>query len=409
MHPILGRGSRPLVYLAGWLPIGGLLAILMAQQGVRWPLAFALALPLAEIFAFICLAAWYPSRANPLSGAGLWRVLANHLLAAVLSVVLWMLAALLWAVLLSKLAGWSDAVEVLGSQRTLLLGFGLLLYALAAGGCYLFLAFEASYEAERRALEAQRRQAVAGRELELARDIQKRLLPPSEHTEPGLRLAARNLAASTVAGDFYDYFRCPDGSFRVAVADVAGKGVAASLITATVKAILPLVAAERSVVETLSELNRRLAGQLDRREFVALALASWDPHRRRLELANAGLPDAYRLTADGRVEALEVPQPRFPLGLRQDLEYQSLEVELAEGDRVLLLTDGLPEASTRAAEPLGYEALETLLGEQLQSGVTTPGGWLDGLLEAVRRATESEPDDDWTALLLEPQRAENTS
>jgi hypothetical protein len=145
-----------------------------------------------------------------------------------------------------------------------------------------------------------------------------------------------------VAGDFYDVFRLSDGSLGLVVADVSGKGMGAALIMASVKAVLPLLAEGRSVRQTLAELNRKLSGELAPREFVALAHARYTPATGRFELANAGLPDPYRLRAGEEPEPLEVPGPRLPLGARASVAYESLEITLASGDRVLMLTDGRP-------------------------------------------------------------------
>ncbi|MCP3963430.1 MAG: serine/threonine-protein phosphatase [bacterium] len=411
MHPILGQRGRLLLYLAIWLPVGGLLSALVALLGQeKASAAVALAMPLALVYAFICLSSWYPSRGTPLSSANAWRVVTNHAAAAVISSCVWQLAVVGWASVLARLPLFAGAYIDRRQLVLLFFSFGLLLYLLSAAGSYLYIAFEASYEAEKRALEARKSEELAARELELARSLQRRLLPPAERSGKGFRLAARNLAAQWVAGDFYDYFRLPDGRLRIAVADVSGKGMSASLIMATVKAVLPLIAAERSVVEALRELNRKLAGELGDREFVALALAGYDPETGHLELANAGLPDPYLIHGDGRQEivdpegrkrnivAIEAPQPRLPLGLRAEVDYQSVEVELAEGDRVLFLTDGLPEALIAAGEPLGYEALVEFLA---QPRAEDTGQWLDELIELVRGATLDEQSDDWTALLLE--------
>lgn len=232
----------------------------------------------------------------------------------------------------------------------------------------------------------------AEKELELARSIQQRILPPTEISGDGYRIRAGNLPARFVAGDFYDVFQLPDGAVGVVVADVAGKGVGASLIMATVKTALPFLAAGRSVAETLREGNRRLRLRLESREFVALAYARYDPRTGAYELANAGLPDPYRVGANGPARAISAPGPRFPLGVRDEVAYESVGGVLAAGERLLLLTDGLPEAPTASGDPLGYEKFEALL-----SRAATP----EALFEAVRSATGPLLADDWTALVLE--------
>src|SRR6202158_4798823 len=249
----------------------------------------------------------------------------------------------------------------------------------------------------------------AEKELQLARELQGRLLPPPEIAGEGYRVAARNLAARLVAGDFYDSFLLPDGAVGVAVGDVAGKGMAAALIMASVKAMLPLIAAERSAADTLRELNRRLAAELAGREFVALAFARFEPAGGRIELANAGLPDPYLLAAGKPPAPQVVPGPRLPLGVRREVEYRSLALRLGPGDRLLLLTDGFAEAPTARGQPLGYGALASLLtagsdgGNRGDSGDggEAPLAWIDGLLDRVRDATQPALEDDWTALLLE--------
>ena len=396
MHPVLGHGSRLLLYLLVWLPVGILLAAMLRQGGAGWGVALALALPMALFCSFLCLGSWYPSRALPLGRAQLWRMAGTHGLGALLSSSLWLGFGWLWSSVLDRSSFFDQAQGLLRQQVLPVFAFGLLFYLLAAGASYLFLAVESSHAAERRALEAQQKEQLTARELELGRQLQARLLPPTSLREEAFRLTACNVPANVVAGDFYDYFRLPDGSWRFAVADVAGKGMAAGLITATVKAMLPLIAGERSVVETMGELNQRLKEQLGPREFVALLLASYDPSSRRLEVANAGLPDPYHLRSSGALEVIEVPQPRLPLGLREKLEYQRVEMRLDPGDRVLFLTDGLPEAPDPSGEPLGYEALAELLEEQL----TDSENWLETVLERIRVQVAEDQQDDWTVLLL---------
>lgn len=248
----------------------------------------------------------------------------------------------------------------------------------------------------RNSVERLKEAEFAEKELELARSIQQRILPPPELSGDGFHIAARNLAARFVAGDFYDFFRLPDGALGVVVADVAGKGMGASLIMATVKAALPFMAAERSVSETLREANRRIAPRLEPREFVALAYLRYEPETGAFALANAGLPDPYRVGAAGAARALSVPGPRFPLGVRPEVAYEEIRGELGVGERLVLVTDGLPEAPAADGGPLGYERFEALL-----PGAAGP----DALFSAVRAAVRPGLDDDWTALFLERRPA----
>ena len=165
----------------------------------------------------------------------------------------------------------------------------------------------------------------------------------------------------------------------------------ASLIMATVKAALPFLAAGRSVAETLREANRRIAPRLAPREFVALAYLRYEPDSGAFALGNAGLPDPYRVS-DGAAQVLSVPGPRFPLGVRAEVAYEEIRGTLAAGEKLVFVTDGLPEAPDPSGEPLGYVRFEALL-----PGAPDP----TALFAAVRAAAAPGLEDDWTAVYLE--------
>ncbi|MGE5233321.1 MAG: PP2C family protein-serine/threonine phosphatase [Acidobacteriota bacterium] len=237
----------------------------------------------------------------------------------------------------------------------------------------------------------------ADQELRTARDIQQRLLPPPAVEGPGYRVAARNLAAQVVAGDFYDIFPLDGEALGLAVGDVAGKGMGASLLMASVKAMLPLVASGRDAASALAELNRRLVPQLGPRQFVALCLVRYRPASGEFELANAGMPEPYLVGAGGASRPLPTPGTRLPLGLRSEVVYQGMVGHLGSGERLLLCSDGLPEAPTTNAEPLGYAAFEGLL-----VGLASPAeAAIDDLFARLEARARLPREDDWTALLLE--------
>ena len=269
--------------------------------------------------------------------------------------------------------------------------------AIAAG--FAFYSFDVVRNRLEKSVARLKEVEFAEKELQLARELQSRLLPPPEIDGLGWRAAARNLAARLVAGDFYDVFQLSRGKVGLVVGDVAGKGMAAALVMASVKAMLPLIAADRCAAETLRELNRRLAAELPGRGFVALAFALFDPASGQVELANAGLPDPYLLAPGAPPRALCVPGPRLPLGVRHEVGYLAFHLTLGPGDRLLLLSDGLPEAPVAAGEPLGYAAFGRLLAAGGEDDA--PLAWIDALLDRVRAATSAVLEDDWTVLMVE--------
>jgi sigma-B regulation protein RsbU (phosphoserine phosphatase) len=252
------------------------------------------------------------------------------------------------------------------------------------------VAFDKMKNKLRISIEQLKESEFAEKELGLARELQSRMLPPAEISADGYRVTSRNFAARYVAGDFYDVFQHADGAVGIAIADVAGKGLAASLIMASVKSVLPLLAMSRTVGEALQALNEKLVGELSKREFVALALAKYEPSTGRVSIANAGLPDPY-VFRNGTIEALPVGGTRLPLGLRRGLTYDQVEIELNHGDSVLFLSDGLPEASMPNGEPLGYDALATI--------IESAGPDIDRILERVNAVATR--DDDQTIVLLQ--------
>lgn len=238
----------------------------------------------------------------------------------------------------------------------------------------------------------------AERELTIAREMQKRLLPAGDLRGDGWQIVARNDAARFVAGDFYDVFSLPDGSIGLVVADVAGKGMGASLIMATAKALIPMLAATSSPSQTLMALRERLRKDLSPREFVAIAFARYHPGTGAMDVANAGLPDPWIRRGDGSFEVVDVPGPRLPVGRGMRVEYEDVTVTLADGDRLILFSDGLPEAPVGddANELVGYVRLEQIVKSAqgpLESWVTT--------IVDTTLAGQSAIADDVTILALE--------
>lgn len=154
MHPILASKERLLLYLTGWL----LLACLFASMGVLsanlgWVEALALTIPMAGVYAFICLAALYVCRAFPVQETSFLKLIAVCIAASSLSSSFWLLIIKGWVTLLSQFDVTRDLDSKFQGMVPVMLGSGVLLYLLAVVVHYLILAFESSREVERHALE----------------------------------------------------------------------------------------------------------------------------------------------------------------------------------------------------------------------------------------------------------------
>jgi len=241
----------------------------------------------------------------------------------------------------------------------------------------------------RQQIERLKEHEFAEKELEIARSVQQRLLPPPEIDAEGFHVSARTQAAHIIGGDFYDVLRLDDGTVAVIAADVSGKGIAASLIMATCKAMIPFFASGSTPAEMMTRLNVRLCEELQRREFVALTYAQFDAATGRAEIVNAGMPDPL-VIRDGECRVVSCSGDRSPLGARGAAKYEATSVTLGVDERLVMFSDGLPEASAQG-EPLGYPRIEALAVECRT---------VDTLLERVRAIPGIVIDDDATVVMV---------
>lgn len=212
-----------------------------------------------------------------------------------------------------------------------------------------------------RIIAGERRLVRVSRELDLARQIQRSILPGATPSVPGLRVAARYLPMSDVAGDFYDFETSRPGCLGFIVADVSGHGIPAALVASMVKVAFAAEAA-RLVVPglVLENMNRTLYGKFER-AYVTACCGLFADSGRRLAYSLAGHPAPLLRRTDGRLERLE--QGGLPLTFDPEVSYPTAEVALDPGDRLLLFTDGLLEAPNAKDEFFGDARLEQAIAE----------------------------------------------
>jgi two-component system, LytTR family, sensor histidine kinase AlgZ len=163
MHPILARGGRLALYLGLWALVGGLLTLLLAgRTGLTWLQAAVIAVPVSSAYAFVCLSSWYVARSLPIATSGPTRVISSGIIASILSSAVWLALSHAWVSFLVRRAEFPEAARS-GGHDSLIFGFGVLLYLLSLAVSYLLATYEATRDAERRALQVE----VFAREAEL--------------------------------------------------------------------------------------------------------------------------------------------------------------------------------------------------------------------------------------------------
>ena len=162
MHPIFATRTRLALYLLAWLPVGGLLKVLLGVSGhLTWAEAILFVLPLTVIFAFVALAPWHLCRLLPIRPSGISKLILNHAAAAFVSALFWIVLAKGIGVALAR---WHPGFDArMSRELPMLFGIGVLLYLLAVALHYVLLSFQDSQEAEQRAQQAR----VLAREAEL--------------------------------------------------------------------------------------------------------------------------------------------------------------------------------------------------------------------------------------------------
>ena len=234
-------------------------------------------------------------------------------------------------------------------------------------------------------------------EVELLRSLQLSLLPPTTPIgDPDLDIAWRMVPADSVGGDFLDLVTDDDGRLWMAVADVAGHGIACSVLTAFTKAAVAEHAiAEVSAAQALTRVRRLFRRLRSQRTLVTLVLAVWDPRHRSLAVASAGHPPLL-LVEDDAVR--EVGRPGIPLG-NQLTAHDEEEIVRVEGNAlVVAYSDGVAEATSPSGELYTYDRWPQRLPELRSLPSNDILACLLSDIDLHRRGRPAE--DDVTALVI---------
>ena len=237
-------------------------------------------------------------------------------------------------------------------------------------------------------------------DLQIAREIQERLLPENMPQMESFEIASNSIPAREVSGDFYDYLSLGDHT-GIVLADVTGKSVQAALVAAMTNGMLHSEVEGQvdiwdSPGKIFSKLNTRLQPRLVRSMFTAMFLCVISPENQRLVFSNAGMP--YPIVKRGN-EAWELKVNGMPLGLMKGVEYEELDFDMEVGDFIAFCSDGIIEAINAADEMYQTERLLETIKQ------ADPGLSAQEMMELiVRNVTEFigdvELSDDITIVVL---------
>jgi serine phosphatase RsbU (regulator of sigma subunit) len=259
-----------------------------------------------------------------------------------------------------------------------------------------FLVTLIARQRERLAAEVKRQRDEYERDLTLASQVQQQVLPKPPLI-PGLELAAAMQTARLLGGDYYDFFQISDTVVDVVIADVSGKGAAASLLMPSLAIALRLRARELSgPAAILKDLDNVLKQITNPATFVTMFYARFNPTLRTLEYASGGHnPPLLLRTGTGESLLLEEAGPI--MGILPDAQFSNTTLTLEPGDILTLFTDGITEQENEGGDEFSLDRLKKIIVSREAEPAATI---IADIVEAVSTfAGTKEQSDDLTVLV----------
>jgi sigma-B regulation protein RsbU (phosphoserine phosphatase) len=198
-------------------------------------------------------------------------------------------------------------------------------------------------------------------ELELSQVVQRGLLPQSAPRIPGLSVAAFSRPAQIVSGDYFDFVEFSDGDHGIVMADVSGHGVSAGMLISSLQtAFQTLAPTSTSPLDVLERINHLYAHNIKFTTFVTVFFGKFEPATRKFRYANAGHTSAYvQRAVEPDVTMLHPTGPA--IGLMEGFAVRAEEVQLEQGDTLMLYTDGATEAMNDEGVQYGMDNLAKVI------------------------------------------------
>jgi sigma-B regulation protein RsbU (phosphoserine phosphatase) len=226
--------------------------------------------------------------------------------------------------------------------------------------------------------EAEQAERIMRRDLNQAADIQTGMLPDKAPKIYGADLAGFNAACRTVGGDYYDFFTYPDGSVALALGDVSGKGMPASLMMMALQARVQVLAEDPSDLGAfMMRLNKATCAKCPSNRFITFFFCALNAATGDMRFANAGHNPPILMRASGEAQMLEGGGP--VLGILAVAPYSEQREHLEPGDMLVIYSDGVTEATNHEYEEFGEDKLIEVLRKHRDEPATK-------IVEAVTKA-----------------------
>ena len=233
-------------------------------------------------------------------------------------------------------------------------------------------------------------------DLQKAAEIQRRLMPRGGAAIPGYAIRGRSVPCQAVGGDYFDYVDLPGGRFGIALGDVAGKGLPASLLMAQVHAsVRALCDLDLPLEELVSRLNRLLSRDMPDNRYVTFFYGILDPREHTLAYVNAGHNPPIVVREAGGVESLAGTGP--PIGLFADAKHRAERIDFAAGDLFVAYSDGVTEAEDTEGNEFGEKRLVSIL-EKAHAGAIEDT--VKRVVDEVEKHIAGRPHQDDVTLLV---------
>ena len=235
-------------------------------------------------------------------------------------------------------------------------------------------------------------------ELSVAGSIQRKIIPDKLPDIEDYDIAGVNIPSKEVGGDYYDCKRLNDGRYALIIADVSGKGVPAALLVSSLNASLnAYFESKLDLADIAFRTNKLIFNATPPDKYITSFLAILTPQTGNLEVVNAGHNPIYLINRDKEIKELSKGGLSFGM-FDMEIPYESENIIMKPGERLLLYTDGIPEAMNENEEEYSDQSLIDFFKER---NLQNAKSFINELMVDIRRHTGSTPQsDDITALCL---------